>query len=40
MAAAYKDWAKMVGVEPWPVQGIAPTVQGVMPYLRKENQLD
>jgi arylsulfatase A-like enzyme len=40
MTAAYKDWAKMVGAEPWPVQGIAPTVPGVMPYLRKENQLD
>lgn len=40
MAAAYKDWSKMVGVQLWPVPGIVPTVPGVMPYLRKENQLD
>lgn len=40
MASAYKDWAKMVGVQPWPVPGIAPTVPNVMPYLRKEDQLD
>lgn len=40
MAAAYKEWAKMVGVRPWPVAGISPTVPGVMPYLRKENQMD
>ena len=40
MAGAYKEWAKMVGAEPWPVPGIAPTARGVLPYLRKENQLD
>lgn len=40
MGAAYKEWANKVGVEPWPVPGIAPTVPGVMPYLRRENELD
>ena len=40
MAGAYKEWAKMVGAEPWPVPGIPTTVPGVLPYLRKENQLN
>ncbi|HUV71269.1 MAG TPA: arylsulfatase [Terracidiphilus sp.] len=40
MATAYKKWASMVGVEPWPVTGISSRVPGVMPYLRRDNQLD
>lgn len=40
MAGAYKEWAKMVGAEPWPVPGIPTTVPDVLPYLRKENQLN
>ncbi len=40
MAHAYKEWTKMVGAMPWPVPGIPPTARGVLPYLRRGNQLD
>ena len=39
MARAYKEWTKMVGAMPWPVPGITSTVRGVLPYLRRGNQL-
>lgn len=40
MAKAYKEWAQMVGVRPWPIPGIAPTVPDLMPYLRRDNQIE
>jgi len=40
MAAAYKEWTKMVGAEPWPVPGIPGTERPVPAYLRRGNQLD
>ena len=40
MAAAYADWAKQVGVQPWPMPETPPNQrQGTMPspeYLRKD----
>lgn len=39
MAAAYEEWAKQVGVEPWPLPGLANAEPGVMPYLRRDDQL-
>ncbi len=40
MAAAYKEWAQKVGVLPWPLPGITPDAPNVMPYLRRDAQLE
>lgn len=40
MAAAYKRWAQEVGVRPWPLPGIAPNEPNVMPYLRRDLQME
>lgn len=40
MAAAYEKWAAKVGVQSWPLPGLTPDEPNVMPYLRRDSQLD
>jgi len=40
MAAAYREWAQNVGVQPWPLPGITPDTPNVMPYLRRDAQAE